>query len=71
MNNYIISNLWLIIIALIFLSIWFIKYNGTDPTMDYSSLKGSGLSPRDYDVLVQERQSQYTQDSKNDQGEGA
>ena len=30
----------------------FFQNVGSDPTMDYSSLKGSGLSPQDYDILV-------------------
>ena len=68
-NKYIISQLWLIIIALIFLSIWFFTYNGIDPTMDYSSLKGSELTPRDYDTLVHQRKDQYARDSKNDHDE--
>ena len=37
----------------------FFQRNGSDPTMDYSSLKGSDLTPQEYDDLVKQRQSQY------------
>ena len=32
---------------------------GSDPTMDYKSLGGSGISPHEYDELVKQRQLQY------------
>jgi len=38
---------------------WFFQIGGSDPTMDYSSLQGSGISPREYDDLVKQRQTQY------------
>ncbi len=34
--------------------------------MDYSSLKGSGLSPQDRDILVKQRQTQYAKEIEND-----
>ena len=37
----------------------FFQRNGSDPTMDYSSLKGSDMTPQEYDDLVKQRQSQY------------
>ena len=40
--------------------IGFFQRRGSDPTMDYSSLQGSGMSPQDYDTLVKQRQTQYT-----------
>jgi len=43
----------------------FFQNVGSDPTMDYSSLKGSGLSPQDYDILVKQRQAQYAKDIGN------
>ena len=43
-----------------FIFIWFLQRCGSDPTMDYSSLQGSGMSPQDYDVLVKQRQTQYS-----------
>ena len=55
-------HLWLIIMICTFTSFWFVNRNGSDPTMDYHSLKGSGLSPKDYDVLVKQRQYQYAAD---------
>ena len=36
-----------------------LETKGSDPTMDYNSLKGSGISPQEYDALVQDRQLQY------------
>mgnify|MGYP001353307132 FL=1 len=45
-----------------FIFIWFLQRGGSDPTMDYSSLQGSGMSPQDYDALVKQRQTQYTDD---------
>ena len=45
-----------------FIFIWFLRRGGSDPTMDYSSLQGSGMSPQDYDALVKQRQTQYTDD---------
>ena len=44
----------------------FFQKVGSDPTMDYSSLKGSGLSPQDYDILVKQRQTQYAKEIEND-----
>ncbi|SVB03005.1 uncharacterized protein METZ01_LOCUS155859 [marine metagenome] len=44
----------------------FFQKVGSDPTMDYSSLKGSGLSPQDYDILVKQRQAQYAKEIGND-----
>ena len=35
----------------------------SDPTMDYSSLQGSGMSPQEYDALVKERQLQYAEEN--------
>ena len=37
--------------------------SGSDPTMDYSSLQGSGMSPQEYDSLVKERQLQYAEEN--------
>ena len=37
--------------------------SGSDPTMDYSSLQGSGMSPQEYDALVKERQLQYAEEN--------
>ena len=34
---------------------------GSDPTMDYNSLQGSGISPQEYDLLVQHRQLKYSE----------
>ena len=34
--------------------------------MDQSSLKGSGLSPQDRDILVKQRQTQYAKEIEND-----
>ena len=36
---------------------------GSDPTMDYSSLQGSGMSPQEYDALVKQRQLQYAEEN--------
>ena len=36
---------------------------GSDPTMDYSSLQGSGISPKEYDALVKQRQLQYAEEN--------
>ena len=44
----------------------FFQRSGSDPTMDYSSLHGSGMSPQDYDALVQQRQAQYADAIKGD-----
>ena len=44
---------------------FFLQSSGSDPTMDYRSLQGSGMSPQDYDVLVKQRQAQYDDDAKN------
>ena len=43
-----------------FIFILFLQRGGSDPTMDYSSLQGSGMSPQDNDTLVKQRQTQYT-----------
>ena len=40
--------------------------SGSDPTMDYSSLQGSGMSPQEYDTLVKQRQLQYAEENKNE-----
>jgi len=40
------------------------KTSGSDPTMDYSSLQGSGMSPQEYDALVKQRQLQYAEENK-------
>ena len=40
--------------------------SGSDPTMDYSSLQGSGMSPQEYDALVKQRQLQYAEENKNE-----
>ena len=55
------------IIVVTVLAIWLPLAGGSDPTMDYKSLKGSGMSPRDYDSLVKERQSEYANYFKNNQ----
>ena len=60
----------LLIFITIFIVVWISQKDGSDPTMDYSSLKGSGLSPRGYDNLVQQRQVQYTKDIKDDSTDG-
>ena len=39
---------------------------GSDPTMNYSSLQGSGMSPQEYDALVKQRQLQYAEENKNE-----
>jgi hypothetical protein len=44
----------------------FLQKVGSDPTMDYSSLNGSGLSPQDYDILVKQRQAHYAKEIGND-----
>ena len=49
-----------------FVVIWFFDKSGSDPTMDYWSLQGSGLSPQDYDALVKQRQTQYAKENEND-----
>ena len=36
---------------------------GSDPTMDYGSLKGSGMNAGEYDSLVTQRQNQFAQDN--------
>ena len=51
---------------MLFIIIWFFQRSGSDPTMDYSSLQGSGMSKRDYDALVKQRQAQYADDIKAD-----
>ena len=51
-----------------FIFIWFFQREGSDPTMDYSSLQGSGMSAQDYDALVKQRQAQYADDIKADRG---
>ena len=38
----------------------------SDPTMDYSSLQGSGMSPQEYDALVKQRQLQYAEENKDE-----
>tara|TARA_B100000315_G_C14194032_1_gene414630 strand:+ start:12 stop:224 length:213 start_codon:yes stop_codon:yes gene_type:complete len=58
---------FIMIIVVTVLAIWFSLASGSDPTMDYKSLKGSGMSPRDYDSLVKERQSEYANYIKNNQ----
>ena len=40
--------------------------SGSDPTMDYSSLQGSGMSPKEYDILVKQRQLQYAQENEDE-----
>ena len=40
-----------------------IEPSGSDPTMDYSSLQGSGMSPQEYDALVKQRQLQYAEEN--------
>ena len=40
--------------------------SGSDPTMDYSSLQGPGMSPQEYDTLVKQRQLQYAEENKNE-----
>ena len=57
--------LLLTLITLLIVNCFFQK-GGSDPTMDYSSLKGSGLSPQDYDILVKQRQTQYVKEIEND-----
>ena len=37
--------------------------SGSDPTMDYSSLQGSNMSPQEYDALVKQRQLQYAEEN--------
>ena len=39
------------------------ELSGSDPTMDYSSLQGSGMSPQEYDALVKQRQLQYAEEN--------
>ena len=39
------------------------ELGGSDPTMDYSSLQGSGMSPQEYDALVKQRQLQYAEEN--------
>ena len=39
---------------------------GSDSTMDYNSLKGSGMSPQGYDALVKQRQLQYAEENKDE-----
>ena len=56
----------LLIFITIFIVVWMSQKDGSDPTMDYSSLKGSGLSPGGYDDLVKQRQAQYAKDIKDD-----
>ena len=43
----------------------FLQKTGSDPTMDYNSLQGSGMSPKEYDALVKQRQLQYTQENED------
>ena len=38
----------------------------SDPTMDYSSLQGSGMFPQEYDTLIKQRQLQYAEENKNE-----
>ena len=40
--------------------------SGSDPTMDYSSLQGSGMSPEEYDALVKQRQLLYAEENKDE-----
>ena len=42
------------------------RTGGSDSTMDYSSLQGSGMSPQEYDALVKQRQLQYAEENKNE-----
>ena len=42
------------------------ELSGSDPTMDYSSLQGSGMSPKEYDILVKQRQLQYAQENEDE-----
>ena len=37
--------------------------SGSDCTMDYSSLEGSGMSPQEYDALVKQRKLQYAEEN--------
>ena len=43
-----------------------IDSSGSDPTMDYSSLQGSGMSPQEYDTLIKQRQLQCAEENKNE-----
>ena len=51
--------LLLLLFIMPFVIIGVFENSGADTTMDYGSLKGSGLSPQDYDALVKQRQNQY------------
>ena len=42
------------------------ELSGSDPTMDYSSLQGTGMSPQEYDTLVRQRQLQYAEENKDE-----
>jgi len=42
------------------------ELSGSDPTMDYSSLQGAGMSPKEYDILVKQRQLQYAQENEDE-----
>ena len=59
--KYYTTHIWLVIMICAFASFWIFNGYGSDPTMDYSSLKGSGLSPKDYDDLVIQRQFKYAE----------
>jgi hypothetical protein len=49
-----------------FILYYFFQSTGSDPTMDYSSLQGSGMSPQEYDSLVKQRQLQYAQENEDE-----
>ena len=59
------KKLLLLIFIAPFLFCFFQRF-GSDPTMDYSSLQGSGMSPQEYDALVKQRQLQYAEENKNE-----
>ena len=44
----------------------FFQGGGSDSTMDYSSLQGSGISPQEYDALVKQRQAQYAEENNDE-----
>ena len=56
---------FLILLITFIIILFFLQKSGSDPTMDYSTLQGSGMSPQDYDALVKQRQAQYD-DAKNE-----
>jgi len=56
----------LLIMLIPFTFFCFYRGGGSDITMDYSSLHGSGISPQEYDDLVRQRQSQYAEENKDE-----